>query len=99
MDNLEVAACVNDHSCNLTYINGTGIGAILFHNGVTNLEKFLWHILASVTIEALKETRQERGSHNFKLKSLGVLELDALLSVNWLAHILVVVIDGNEGES
>ena len=59
MDDLEVAGSVNNHSCNLANVAGTGVRGRIAHNSVTALEKLLRNILGLVLSQAFEQARQE----------------------------------------
>ena len=59
MNDLEVAACVNDHGSDLTDVTGTRIRRIVFDYRVADLEQFLRYFLICVLLETLEQARQE----------------------------------------
>ena len=59
VDNLEVAACIDDHSCDSADVLCASFGFSVANNGIANFEKFLGDVLRLVFLEAHQEAGQE----------------------------------------
>jgi hypothetical protein len=92
VDNLKVAACIDDHSCDSTDVLCASFGFSVANNGIANFEKFLRNVLRLVLLEAHQEAGQERSSNDLELLSTRVRELNALIFVKFLSHPNVVVL-------
>ena len=78
MNHLKVRALIDIDSTELPDILGSRLGLWIEDTAVADLEQFLRNWLLLVLLEALEETRQQRGAHDLKFNCLWVTQLHAL---------------------